>query len=300
MSGRGPSKTSKAIIETAYQVLETENPASVRAVCYRLFALGIIDSMKKGETDKVSRLLVYARENEIIPWEWIVDETRETEIISAWSDPQDYFKSVARAFRKDLWQTQDERVLIVSEKGTVRGTLQPVIDRFAVPFLVMHGFGSATAIHDLAEQTMFADHPLNILYIGDWDPSGLYMSEEDLPRRLERYDADNYDLRRIALTKEDLPGLSSFDAATKAGDGRHKWFVSNFGNHCYELDAMAPSALRQRVAAEISDYIAWAPWNRAEKVAEVEAESIRIIDWKRLFSGKPENTTDGGNTPQAD
>lgn len=293
MSGRGLSQASTRIIESAYAVLKTENPASVRAVCYRLFALGVIESMKKGETDKVSRLLVYARENEIIPWEWIVDETRETEVISSWSNPEAYFKTVSRAFRKDLWATQDERVLIVSEKGTVRGTLQPVIDRFAVPFLVMHGFGSATSIHDLAEQTAFADHPLNILYIGDWDPSGLYMSEEDLPRRLERYDADNYDLRRIALVEEDLPGLSSFDASTKAGDGRHKWFVSNFGNQCYELDAMAPSALRQRVAEEISDYIAWAPWRRAEKVAEVEAESIRIIDWAGLFSGKPENT-DGG------
>ncbi|MFO1125101.1 MAG: hypothetical protein U1E25_07355 [Methylocystis sp.] len=293
MSGRGLSQTSKRIIEAAYHVLETEHPASVRAVCYRLFACGVIDSMKKGETDKVSRLLVYARENEIIPWEWIVDETRETEIISAWSDPEDYFKTVARAFRKDLWQTQDERVLIVSEKGTVRGTLQPVIDRFAVPFLVMHGFGSATAIHDLAEQTTFADRPLNILYVGDWDPSGLYMSEEDLPRRLERYDADNYDLRRIALIENDLRGLSSFDAATKSGDRRHKWFVSNFGNQCYELDAMAPSALRARVELEICQHIAWQPWERAEKVAKVEAESIRIIDWKGLFSGKPKNT-DGG------
>ncbi|MFO1126446.1 MAG: hypothetical protein U1E25_14970 [Methylocystis sp.] len=293
MSGRGLSEKSKAIIEAAYQVLETEKPASVRAVCYRLFALGVVDSMKKGETDKVSRLLVHARENEIIPWEWIVDETRETEVIHSWSNPEAYFKTVARAFRKDLWATQVERVLLVSEKGTVRGTLQPVIDRFAVPFLVMHGFGSATAIHDLAEQTAFANHPLNILYIGDWDPSGMYMSEEDLPRRLERYDADNYDLRRIALTKEDLPGLSSFDASTKAGDGRHKWFVSNFGDKCFELDAMPPTALRQRVAEEISDCIAWTPWRRAEKVAEVEAESIRIIDWQALFSGRPKNT-DGG------
>lgn len=293
MSGRGLSQNSKRIIEAAYQVLETENPASVRAVCYRLFALGVIDSMKKSETDKVSRLLVYARENAVIPWQWIVDETRATEIISAWSDPEDYFETVARAFRKDIWQTQEERVLLVSEKGTVRGTLQPMIDRFAVPFLVMHGFGSATAIHDLAQQTVFADHPLNILYVGDWDPSGLYMSEEDLPRRLERYDADNYDLRRIALIEDDLRELSSFDAATKTGDRRHKWFVANYGHRCYELDAMAPSALRSRVSGEISHHIEWTAWDRAEKVAKVEAESIRVIDWKGLFSGRPENTEGG-------
>jgi hypothetical protein len=119
------------------------------------------------------------------------------------------------------------------------------------------------------------------------------MSEEDLPRRLERYDADNYDIRRIALTEGDLCGLSSFHADTKTGDKRHKWFVSKYGSDCYELDAMAPSALRARVEAEISLHIAWKEWDRAEKVAKVEAESIRIIDWKGLFSGKPENTPGG-------
>lgn len=290
MSGRGISQASKRIVEAAYQVLEAEHPASVRAVCYRLFALGIIGSMKKAETNKVSTQLVKARENGVIPWEWIVDETRETELTTTWTDPEDYFNTVARAFRKDLWQTQEQRVLLVSEKGTVRGTLEPIIKRFAVPFLVMHGFGSATAIYDLARQTAFADRPLNILYIGDWDPSGLYMSEEDLPRRLDRYEADNYDLRRIALIEADLHGLSSFDAGTKTGDRRHKWFVSNYGSLCYELDALAPSALRARVEAEISDCIAWQEWERAEKVAKVEADSIRAVDWKGLFSGRPQNS----------
>jgi hypothetical protein len=32
------------------------------------------------------------------------------------------------------------------------------------------------------------------LYVGDWDPSGLHMSEVDLPERLQRY-------RRIIVPK---------------------------------------------------------------------------------------------------
>ena len=35
--------------------------------------------MSKAETNKVSMQLVWAREQNIIPWEWIVDETREAE-----------------------------------------------------------------------------------------------------------------------------------------------------------------------------------------------------------------------------
>ena len=40
----------------------------------------------KGQTQKVWRLLVHAREDGIIPWEWIVDETREPERVSSWSN----------------------------------------------------------------------------------------------------------------------------------------------------------------------------------------------------------------------
>jgi hypothetical protein len=67
------------LIEAAYAILREIQPASVRAVCYRLFTIGAIVSMDKAETNKVSTQLTWAREQHIIPWSWIVDETREPE-----------------------------------------------------------------------------------------------------------------------------------------------------------------------------------------------------------------------------
>ena len=43
----------------------------------------------------------------------------------------------------------------------------------------MHGFSSATTVHDVAEDDDGRD--LISLYVGDYDPSGMYMSEHDLP-----------------------------------------------------------------------------------------------------------------------
>ena len=43
----------------------------------------------------------------------------------------------------------------------------------------MHGFSSATTVHDIAEDDDGRD--LIVLYVGDFDPSGMFMSEEDLP-----------------------------------------------------------------------------------------------------------------------
>ena len=77
------------------------------------------------------------------------------------------------------------RVQVWSEKGTIRGLCRPVLDKYAVGFSVVHGFNSATMVHDAAEDD--DGRPLIVIYIGDYDPSGLYMSEIDLPKRLAEY-----------------------------------------------------------------------------------------------------------------
>ena len=42
------------------------------------------------------------------------------------------------------------------------------------------------------------------------------------------------------LTREQTVGLPSFSASDKKKDPRYKWFVQNFGNRCWELDALDP------------------------------------------------------------
>jgi hypothetical protein len=82
MSGRGKSIATWTLIFAAKTILEEIAPATVRAVAYRLFIQKLIPAMTKGATDKVSRCLTQAREQGLIPWEHIVDETREAERIS--------------------------------------------------------------------------------------------------------------------------------------------------------------------------------------------------------------------------
>lgn len=182
--GRGKSESSKRLIEASREILEEIQPATVRAVCYRLFVMGLIPSMEKVNTNRVSTQLKYARRQGIIPWEHIVDETREAERVPGWENPEAYMRVVRRTYRRDFWLTQARRVEVWSEKGTVRGILGPVLDEYQVTFRVMHGHSSETALHDVAEEQMDSDRPLVVLYCGDYDPSGLHMSEIDAPKRL--------------------------------------------------------------------------------------------------------------------
>jgi hypothetical protein len=278
--GRGRAQRSKDLIEAMYDAAEAAQPITGRGIGYKLFVAKLIIAMSRNEMQKVYRLLKEAREEGLIPWEWIVDETRELEKVSTWSNPVAYARAVARSYRRDFWNQQPHRVQVWSEKGTVRGLLAPVLDELAVGFLPVHGFSSATAVHDAAEDDDGRD--LHVLYVGDFDPSGLYMSEVDLPNRLSKYDGEHVKLKRIALTRSQLHGLPSFPAREKRKDPRYKWFVTNYGDRCWELDAMDPNDLRACVKREIKKLIEPVAWKRCETVNKAEQESLRhVLDqWK--------------------
>ena len=108
--GRGKSQKTLELIAAAWEILNEIQPASVRAVCYQLFTLNLIASMSKNETNRVSTQLTWARENGIIPWEWIVDETRAPERVAAWEDPAEYIEVVKRSYRRDRWTDQPDSI----------------------------------------------------------------------------------------------------------------------------------------------------------------------------------------------
>ena len=162
-----------------------------------------------------------------------------------------------------------------SEKGTVRGVLQPVLDEYGVGFRVMHGFSGATTVYDVAQDG--DGRPLIALYVGDFDPSGCFMSEHDLPERLAKYGGDHVELYRIALHSGDAGSLPTFPASDKAKDPRYEWFVRRHGEQCCELDAMDPNDLRDRVAEAIKDEVEPGAWRRCEKVNKAEVESLRTV-----------------------
>ncbi len=269
------------LMDAMYAAAEAANPITGRGIGYKLFTAGLIPSMETSVMQRVYRLLKEAREAGFLPWEWIVDETRGLERVSTWADPQEYAECVARSYRRDFWNQQPHRVQVWSEKGTVRGVLRPVLDQYAVGFNPLHGFNSATLVHDAAED--YDGREMIAPYVGDIDPSGMYMSEVDLPTRLIKYDGNHITVKRIALTRNQTGRLPSFPATDKRTDPRYKWFVANHGKRCWELDAMDPNALRDCVERAILKLIEPTAWQRCEVVNQAEQESLKTIlkNWPR-------------------
>ena len=66
----------------------------------------------------------------ILP-EWMIDETREPEMVSVWADAAAYIATVKRAYRRDNWQDQSRHCEVWSEKATILGAIRPVAERWA-------------------------------------------------------------------------------------------------------------------------------------------------------------------------
>jgi hypothetical protein len=201
--------------------------------------------------------------------------------VNVWEDPASYVDTVQRSYRRDRWTDQPDWVEIWSEKGTVRGTLAPVLHEYGVTLRVMHGYGSTTALYAAARETCRTEKLLTIFYVVDWDPSGLHMREVDLSRRLLRY-GGNVHVIRLALTESDTrSSLPSFEVKTKRRDPRYKWFRDRYGSRCWELDALSPVVLRDRVERAIVDHLDEEAWNRAE-VAESGRTLVADQHFERL------------------
>ena len=287
-TSRGKSRKTLILEEAIIGIVDDRHPVTVRGVCYALFTRGLIGGMATNETQKISRIMTEMREQGSLDWTLIVDGSRAVDRVTAWRDPSQIIRAAVSGYRRDYWQDQPTLVEVWSEKSTVQGVLSPVLDEFGVTFRVMKGFGSFTAVRQAAEDSNEVpdDRDAVVLYIGDFDPSGLFMSEIDLPRRLERY-GSRWKFERIAVLRDDNKHLPSFDVATKRDDARHDWYTSNFGNKCWELDAIDPNDLRDRVKEQIETRLNLLTWEHAKHIEAAEVASMREFHaaWKRNLGG---------------
>lgn len=325
MAGRGKAQKSINLIADARAILEGIRPASVRAVAYQLFTLYRqtngergIPSMARKDVRVVSEQLVDARMSGAIPLlDWIVDNTRQPSSVLQFDGLEEYGQYVRRMYRRNRWTMQPRRVVVWSEKDAVSGTLDPVMETYGVTFLPVRGFSSLTKVAE-ALWDAARGQPVVIKYVGDLDPSGMGMSGLDLPRRLPdvrevlwrqyRKDAD-ISIDRVALVPQDgldLGRAMGFPASQKGPDpetlrprdSRYGWFVANYGDWCWELDAMNPNVLRARVEAAIQQEIEPTAWRQAELEEQGERQVTEALADAFVRAGR--NGKDAsGESPQS-
>ena len=241
------------LISAAKKILELQNPATLRQTYYQLVAKHIIDN-NKNEYQKLSNALVWARQQELIPWEWIEDRTRQPREVNMWSDLNDFFKTVKSAYRKDVWASQENYIVVWVEKDALSGIFQRIVNAYGVTLIVGRGYNSWSIKKELADIFRASRKKPIVLYFGDFDPSG-----EDIYRDIEEsfrfFQISLNKIEKVSLTKEDIEKYNLPPDFAKKSDTRFKKFIAKNGDIAVELDALPADVLREKIKSCIEKYL---------------------------------------------
>ena len=235
------------ILETAIEILRANNPMTVRQVYYQLVSRQVIEN-KRTMYQKVSNILVDARKEGAIPWEWVEDRLRRPRSVSMWGDLADFAETAQRSYRRDVWDKQGGYVEVWLEKDALSGIFEDVLSKYGVTLNVGRGYDGWDSIHNAADKYEDGDG-VTVLYFGDLDPSG-----DDMVRSLrERLGFFGCwpDVVKCALNPDDVTRYNLPPAFAKKTDTRYTKFVEKFGDKSVELDALPIDVLRARLVAEV-------------------------------------------------
>jgi hypothetical protein len=289
---RGLSQRTLELIVFARMLLAEFHPMTLRQLHYAIFSAAKIEyDNTPSDYKRLSRATTTARrgyrELELagykdllnlrdgIPPDWIVDETRQAEVVNVWADVHGYLDTVKRAYRRDNWQTQPHYCEVWSEKATVLGSLRPLADELGVTLRVCRGYGSTGMESRIGEDFEVIDRPITVFFLGDHDPSGRDI-ERDIHRRAQDASGKEFKLIRLAIHPEDIRLFKLPPQKIKDTDSRADAFKAKYGNKAatVELDALPVDELRRRVREAIESLIDFDRWNRQVRTQQLEFACI--------------------------
>jgi len=268
----------KEVISAVRKVLSEYNfNLTIRQIYYRLVSdpYNLFPNTRSSYT-YFDKLMVKAREEEEIDEDRIEDRTRK--IIGGEGDifdktPEEHLKGVLEYLKEadlyyslKMWTNQEFNLEIWIEKDALAGLVSREANPYHIITFPCRGFSSYTKIKEGILRLNRDSKKAIILYFGDHDPSGIQMVE-DLKNRFLRYGGD-VEIKKIALTIEQVRELNLTSNPVKIADSRAGSYIEEFGEECWELDAIPPSRLQHLIWKSISEYVDQDAWDL--KIREIK------------------------------
>jgi hypothetical protein len=191
-------------------------------------------------------------------------------------DPTRHFIPAPRPYPEiELWV----------EKDSIRNFLNNLAAKYRLSIQVLRGFASLSmyrkALIRAAERGV-----RKILYIGDFDPSGLLI-EKVAEREMDS--GRGIQVKRIALTFEQVKRFRPPSVPVNRRDSRARDYIAKYGDRCWEVESVRPRTLYRLVEEKLrenvpSEYLAEAEAReRAAKVARPVAERMRRMMEREVY-----------------
>jgi hypothetical protein len=264
---------------------------TLRQLYYQLVTRDVIPN-KQSEYAKLSTLLKEGRMAGIVDWDAIEDRLRKPSSPASFDSPRDILNAAINQFALPRQEGQANYVEVWVEKDALSGVLSRVTNKYHIPILVNRGYSSASAMFDSYQRFRNAyknNQRIKILYLGDYDPSGVDMIRDINDRIVEfakgEYGFDDveseilfgFSVTPIALTREQIKFYNPPPNPAKRTDPRAKKFIELHGATSWEVDALKPEVLNQLLTDAITDNIDIDQYNEIVSREEADKDSLRSL-----------------------
>jgi hypothetical protein len=187
-------------------------------------------------------------------------------------DPTRHFIAALRPYREvELWV----------EKDSIRNFLENIAMKYRLSIQVLRGFGSLSMYRKALERA--AERGVReILYIGDFDPSGCLI---DRVAQREMRIA----VHRVTLTREQIQRYGLPFLPVNMRDSRAEEYVAKYGPRCWEVESLRPRTFRRLVEERLrsvvpESYVAEArARDHASRVARPITERLTQLIEQEVF-----------------
>ena len=256
--------------------LARENqPVTNRQLFYLLVSAMVIEKLEREYKNTVLRLSLELRESGLIPWEWVVDETRFYFAAKTYDSLGDALESTARAYRRSLWTDADINVQIWCESMSVAGIVKPVTSKWDVRLYPTRGYSSHDFMRNAAREIADEGKPTRIYILGDYDPSGqdiIRFSSKMIRKYAAEVDPDvEIEFETAAVTEEQIRDWNLPSHPSKESDPR---FKRDGIDQAVELEAIPPVQLRELLEECITQHLDGDELEALMKVQRLERQTL--------------------------
>lgn len=227
-------------------ILDKHGTMTLRGLYYALFGAGWIENSQEVYKGLVIPAMVEARQMGIVEWNQIDDTTRIPSEVQMWDDLADFMETVKKAYRRNIWNDQPVYIEAWLEKRTGVSQAKEVCHPYGVAVNAGNGYDGWSSIYEAAvryNRYQEQGKRVHVLYIGDFDPSGLQMFES-FQERMQFFVNDGTLKRlpsfvRLGVNDDDIQEYDLPEAPGKVTDSRSDWMVRNYGKLVQvEMDAL--------------------------------------------------------------
>lgn len=216
----------------------------------------------------------------LMDWRYISDRTRNVEgNFGGFTDPAAFMRTVAPSYGEAIWKGQDYRPEVWVEKDALVDVIGQACASTRTPYFSCRGYVSQSEMYDAAkrfERRRDQGFTPLVIHLGDHDPSGIDMTR-DIRDRLTMMSWGHVEVRRIALTMEQIEQYDPPPNPAKLTDSRGSGYVAQYGYNSWELDALEPRVLDALIQTEVESLI-----DRPTMDAAIEHEEAQIARMQQI------------------